>query len=173
LSSRFLLRNFDEETLKEFLEFSKEEGDKVILLSSCGGSAAACGFISDIINESPEEYTIHVSEYALSAGLSILLHTTCKLKEVGTKYQIPMEYLWHSMKVGKGSTIEQFKRTEELSYIDFNTIKHVLTEKQIKIRDRYVFWTYRFGFRWLKKFMDDDIILTRDQVKELLGDRFE
>ena len=154
------------------MEFALLEGDKIILLSSCGGNAAACGFICDIINEKPEEFTIHVSEFALSAGLEVILQTKCKVVEVGTKYNIPIEYLWHSLKCGRGSTSTQHQITEELSFKDFDTIKHVLTTKQIKRRDRYVKWTFRQGFRWLKKFMDDDIILTHNQIKALIGDRY-
>lgn len=167
----FLLTDFNKQALKDFFDFSKATGHKTIYLSSLGGSGAIMVAIADIINQKPDEYTIKITELNCSSSFNLCLHAKCQIQEICSQYQTPPSHLWHSCQFdSKDWEKHEIKDLAIMDSRTFNLIKHVLTKKQVKKRERFVRWAGRFLF--LRKFMDDNTYLTNDQMKELLGERY-
>jgi len=168
----FLLVEFEGPTLKDFLEFSNNAGHKTIYLTSLGGHGAVMVAMADIINKAPEEYTIKILEMNCSSSFLLCLYALCDIVELGNHYNLATSHMWHSCQFdSKNWTKEEIKSISLMDTKTFNLIKTVLTFKQIKKRERFVRWAGRF--LWLRKFIDDDIYLTNDQMRQLLGERFK
>ncbi len=87
-------------------------------------------------------------------------------------YNVPPSHMWHSTQYNyKGYTKEEIRNIQEADNKSFELIKPVLTKRQIKKRDRFVRYADKFMF--LRKWVNDDIYLTNEQMKELLGERYE
>jgi hypothetical protein len=166
----FLLTEFTYEALKEFHSFSEQEGTKVIFLSSTGGAlSVAVGFL-DIINRNPKEYNIRISEYVMSSALLLIRYALCPVEDVSTQYSVDTFFLWHSTQAMHKYDKTIRKATLEADKKEFESIRHVLTEKQIRKVVRFFkllsIWKY-FGV-----FLNNDTYLTRSQIKMLLKERY-
>lgn len=80
----FTLRNFDEEALDKFLEFSEKEGIKVIYVDSTGGFSDVCKAITFTINNNASSYVIVVHGRANSAGFNFLLDVNAPIHVLDT-----------------------------------------------------------------------------------------
>jgi len=166
----FLIDKFDGDNLREFYQFSLNEGKKVLFLASSGGAYSACIGILDIINRNPKEYTIRVSEYAMSAALQLIRFAQCSIEDVSTQFNLDVYYLWHSTQDVWEFSKEEVRQTILTDERDFEMIKDVLTKKQIKKRNLYYFWVKKW--KHFARVLNDNVYLSQDQIKLLLGDRF-
>lgn len=167
----FLLVDFNGQTLEKFLEFSTLTGKKTIYLTSLGGNSSVMVAIADIINQEPNNYVIKLLEMNCSASFLLCLYTQCNIQEIAYQYHLAVSHMWHSCQFNPREwTKQEIKDTALMDSLSFDLIKHVLTKKQIKKRERFVKWAGRFYF--LRNFMNDDIYLTNQQMKELLGERY-
>lgn len=170
MSNKIFISNFNNDSIDKVIELSKVEGNKVIYVSSSGGQTRAGNVMVDIINETPEEWTIKVTEQASSTALALLLYSKCKVEFIDAITDHFATFVFHGSSIGYKKADKEFEEAmAESNTMAYTSIKKVFTDKQRKKYENYHKWTQRFNF--LKKFMDDDIYLSLDQMKELLGDR--
>ena len=163
------LKDFTKETLGEFMEFSNLEGPKTIYLFTYGGMFFICNIICDIINQSPEDYTIKLTEACQSAGLYLLLSSKCKVQDVGEDKWNNCQYMWHNaVSNGPYNKEDILGRIEEDNVV-YKYLSPVLTEEDKNRWEKFYKNVKRFPRFYGNKTCD--IFLNYKQVKQLLGDR--
>ena len=169
--NRFLLTDFNKDTLEAFFEFSKLEGEKVISLSTLGGSVSGCSMMIDIINKYPEDYKIEVSGNCYSVGFTLITLTKCKVVDISKQYNNPTAYMHHATQLTGYYNPFERKQIIEHDYNLYKDIAHALTNKQKRRIKKYKF--IRTYLWYLRGIYNDDTYLSYEQMKLLLGDRFE
>jgi len=162
------VEHFNQQLIQDFLEFSKLEGLKTIYMSSGGGHMQTANIMVNIINESPEDYVIKVTENILSSAWLLIYYANCIVEDISGQLDHYSAYMFH-----EGEDCGKQKETMSNKSSDTRWAKlwDVLTEKQQKKVTRFKKWGRKGGL--LSKFINNDIWLSTDQVKLLLGERFE
>lgn len=167
---RLFINSYDHDMISDILSLSMIEGRKIIYLSSPGGLATAASILIDVINEEAEQYTIKICELIASGAFLTILNAKCKVEQISQNMKFFTIYMAHDLHI-KGRLNKHVKEVIKKTKEDmFQAIVHVLTDEQIK-HYRNCHRLYRV-LPFMKKFIKENIYLSVDQMKELLGDRF-
>lgn len=169
----FFLTEFTWEEAQRFIKWvDASEDDKCIYLNTGGGEINTQSVIVDKINEDPDRFYIKMVGNVMSAGLFLILNTKCALEDIGRGDYVAYVYhnghfagSFNSMRAHVFYT-EALEKTNKHYY---DLLYPYFTDTQKKKIDNYNKWVKRIPL--LSKFMCDDIYLTLDQIKPLLGDR--
>lgn len=171
-AAKIYVKRFDDDLIETMLQLSLIEGKRDIYIISAGGNVAAANVMVNLINQEPEKYTIYVTEQVYSSAFFTILYANCDIVDIGLATNMFTVFMTHNGRIE--SRIPKYVRKclDDTNEKMFDDIKHVLTDKQIKQHKRHM-WVYKNLkiFPFLQRWFDDDLYLTREQVKELLGDR--
>ena len=157
--------DLDSQVLIEFLKLSAnnkndtEKRIKTIIMNSGGGMTWIVSAMIDVINKNPDDYLIKVVNNAQSSSLWLLMGVNCKIEDIGGDFIGTANYMHHRATInGDQKKLHPFlkKNIKETNDSIFDKIKHVLTDSQKKLS---------------KKKTNEKIYLSKEQVKELLGDK--
>ena len=169
----FFLTEFTWEEAQRFIKWvDASEDDKCIYLNTGGGSLNTQSVIADKINEDPDRFYIKMVGNVMSAGLLLILNAKCAVEDISVLDYVA--YVYHNGHfTGTFNSVpasvfykEQLAITNKCYY---DLLYPCFTDLQKKQIDNYNKWIKRIPL--LSKFMCDDIYLTLDQIKPLLGDR--
>jgi ATP-dependent protease ClpP protease subunit len=169
--AKLYIREFDEAMISETIALSLIEGKKEIYLCSPGGLASAATILIDLINEDPDNYTIKVSEQVASAALLTILNVKCKVVDIASNMSFFTAYMAHDASVA-GRVNKHIRKLGRKANRDmFEVIRPVLTTKQVNYYERCQKLFKILPF--IRNFIYEDLYLSREQIKMLLGDRYE
>lgn len=169
--ARLYIREFDEKMITDAIALSMVEGKKEIYMCSPGGFASAATILIDLINEQPQNYTIKVSEQIMSAAFLTIINAKCKVKDLSSNMNFFCAYMHHNASLAGGGNRHVRKLSRKANEDMFNAIAPVLTDKQVKHYKRCTRLHRILPFT--SSFVYEDLYLSKEQVKELLGDRYE
>ena len=167
---RLFIKEYDDKMIESIIELSMIDGKKEIYISSPGGLASATTILIDLINQEPENYTIKVTEYIMSGAFLTILNAQCKVEDISSNMHFFTIFMSHDASTGGRVSKHVKKAGKKANEEMFNAIKHVLTDKQIKYYRR-CHRLYKV-LPFMKKFIYEDLYLSREQMRELLGERF-
>ena len=175
-NKNFILDKFDDETMEDFLEWADSAGDqKVVYLNTAGGHMHVCNVIVDKINESPNKFHIKMYGSVISAGMYLIIHSKCTVEDITEQMNDYCIYLYHNAFIDFSGRPKKHARDHYTKMLNdrnqqaYRDIKPHLTKPQIKQMETY----YKYQYHPLMKyFVNDDIYLDLDQIKNIIGDRY-